>query len=121
MPAAPPGSTRRGFAAFDHDGFDLARAVAAEGGGLVVFFRREAGDALLEGGELDDHEAVEFLGAFHDLVTPAARQHLAAVLGENRRDAIRVFLVLDRIDDPRARYPVSRHSDFSFVVYFRKP
>src|SRR5690348_3551406 len=103
------GLARHGLAAFDHDGFDLARTFAPERGGLVVFLRGETGDALLEGGELDDHEAVEFLRAFHDLIAPTTRQDLAAVFGKNRRNAIRVLLVFDRIDDPRTRHPVSRH------------
>src|SRR6516162_2643350 len=101
----------RRIAAFDHDGLDLTRAVAAEGRGAVVFGRGEAGDALLEGRELDHHEAVEFCRPFHDLIATAAREHLAAELGNDGRHEVRVLLVFDRIIDLRPRNPIGRHGD----------
>ena len=101
----------RRIAGFDHDGLDLTRAVAAEGRGAVVFGRGEAGDALLEGRELDHHEAVEFCRPFHDLIATAAREHLAAELGNDGRHEVRVLLVFDRIIDLRPRNPIGRHGD----------
>src|SRR6516164_10147598 len=101
----------RQIAAFDHDGLDLARAVAAEGRGAVVFGRGEAGDALLEGRELDHHEAMEFCRPFHDLIAAAAGEHLAAELGDDLRYEVGVLLVFDRIIDLRPRNPVGRHGD----------
>src|SRR3954454_9492621 len=90
------GTSARGcVAAVDHEGLDLAGAVAAEGGGRLVFGRREAGDALLETGEFDHDEAVEFVRSFDDLKTPAPGQILAVVFGENRRQGISLFLVFD--------------------------
>jgi len=59
-------------------GRHLASAVAAERRGAVVFGRGEAGDALPESGELEHHETVEFVRAFHDpLATTARRSHAA--------------------------------------------
>jgi hypothetical protein len=87
----------RRVAAFDHDGLDLARAVAAEGRGAVVFGRGEAGDALLEGREFDHHEAVEFCRPFQDLIATAAREHLAAKLGDDSRHEVSVLLVFDPV------------------------
>src|SRR6516164_3294568 len=101
----------RRIAAFDHDGLDLARAVAAEGRGAVVFGRGEAGDALLEGRKLDHHEALELGRSFHDLIAAAARKHLAAELGDDGRHEIGVLLVFDGIVDLRPRNPISRHGD----------
>src|SRR5438270_301051 len=90
------GTSARGcVAAVDHEGLDLTGAVAAEGGGRLIFGRREAGDALLESRELDHHEAMEFFRPLHDLKAPAPRQHLAAVFDEDRRQRIGVFLVFD--------------------------
>src|SRR5436190_207652 len=108
--APRPQLTRRGVAALDHDGLDLAGAVTAEGRGLVVFRRGEAGDALLEGREFDHDETVKLVRPFHDLETPPARQDLAAIFGEDRRQAVGVFLVFGRIDDARARDPIGWHS-----------
>src|SRR5271165_2782908 len=102
----------RRVAAFDHDGLDLAPAVAAEGRGALVFGRGEAGDALLEGREFDHHEAVEFCRPFQDLIATAAREHLAAELGDDSRHEIGVLLVFDRIVDLRPRNPIGRHGDF---------
>src|SRR5205085_5172586 len=68
---------------FNHDRFHLARAVAAEGRSPLVFRRCEAGDALLERGEFNDDEAVKLVRPFHDLVAAAAREHLAAELGND--------------------------------------
>src|SRR5262249_46404600 len=101
----------RRIAAVDHDGLDLARAVAAERRGAVVFGRGEAGDALLEGRELDHHEAVEFGRPFHYLIAAAAREHLAAELGDDGRHQVGVLLVFDRIVDLRPRNPIGRHGD----------
>src|SRR5664280_3496891 len=77
--------------------------------GLVVFRRCEAGGALLQGRKFDHDEAAEFGGALHDLETPAARQHLAAELGDDGGHQVGVFLVLDGIVDFRTRNPISRH------------
>src|SRR5262245_14265843 len=85
--------------AFDHDGFDFASATATKGGGLVVFRRFEAGDALLEGRKFDHYETTEFVRAFHDLKTSAAGQYLAAKLCENVGHKVSVLLVFDRIVD----------------------
>src|SRR6185437_16175352 len=109
MRPASPLRSRRGVAAVDDDVLDLAGAVAAEGCGRLVLGRVEAGDRLLEGRKLDHHVAGEFLRTFHDLKTPAARQHLAAVLVEDRPQRVGVLLVFDRIDHARARYPIGRH------------
>src|SRR5262249_45251479 len=78
----------RRVAAFDHDGLDLARAVAAEGRGAVVFGRGEAGDALLEGRELDHHETLELGRSFHDLITAAPPAHLTTPLPHNTRHEV---------------------------------
>src|SRR5580658_3820098 len=83
------------FAAFDHDGLDLAGAAPAEGRRFVVFLRRETGDALLQRRKLDDDEALKLVRAFHDLEFTAARQNLAAIFGDDGRYAIGIFLVLD--------------------------
>src|SRR5262249_8362895 len=105
----PIGGLFRRIPGFDHDGFDLAGAAAAEGGGAVVLVGGEAGDALLEGGKLDHYEAVKFVRAFHDLVAPAARQHLAAELGNDAGYQVRVLLVFDRVVDLGTGNPVGRH------------
>src|SRR5882762_3017629 len=103
-------SLRRGFSGLDHHQLVLARLVpAAERRGLVVLLRVEAGDALLERRELDDDEAVEFLGAFEGLVAPAAREHLRAVFRQDRGHAVRVFLVFHGIVDLGAGYPIGGH------------
>ena len=49
------------------------------------------------------------LRPFHDLVAAAARQHLAAELGDDARHEIGVFLVFDGIIDLRSRNPIGRH------------
>src|SRR3979490_36665 len=101
---------RRAFSRLDHHQLVLTRLVlAAEAGGLLVFLGVEAGDALLEGRELDDDEAVESLRAFEGLIAPAAREHLRAVLREDRGHAVRVLLVFHGIVDFRAGYPIGRH------------
>jgi hypothetical protein len=74
---------------------------------VVVFGRGEAGDALLESGELDHHETVEFVRTFHDLVATTAREHLAAEPGDDVRHQIGVLLVLGGIVDLGTRNPVS--------------
>src|SRR6267142_625345 len=103
-------SLRRAFSRLDHHQLVLARLVpAAEPGGLFVFLGVEAGDALLEGRELDDDEAVESLRAFEGLITPAAREHLRSVFREDRGHSVRVLLVFHRIVDFGARYPIGGH------------
>src|SRR6267143_5849579 len=98
---------RRAFSRLDHYQFVFPRVVlAAKRRGLLVLPGIEAGDALLERRELDDDEAVEFLRALEDLIAPAAREHLRAVLREDRGHAVGVFPILHRIVDLRARYPV---------------
>src|SRR6266849_3922082 len=99
----------RGFHPLDDDVLDLAGAAAPERRGLIVFGRGEAGDRLPEGRELDDDEAVEFLRPLHDPELAAAREHLAAVAGNDIRHEVGVFLVLDGIDDPRPGDPIGRH------------
>src|SRR6267378_4060560 len=83
---------------------------------LPVLLRIEAGDALLEGRELDDDEAVESLRTFESLIVPAAREHPRAVLREDRGHAVRVLLVFHRIVHPRPGHPVSRHGGSFLVV-----
>src|SRR6266851_3698628 len=101
---------RRAFSRLDHHQLVFPRfVVAAEGRGLFVLLRVEAGDALFERRELDDDEAVEFLRAFEGLIAPAAREHLRAVLREDRRHAVRVLLVFHGIVDFGARYPIGGH------------
>src|SRR6266478_4674157 len=103
-------SLRRAFSRLDHHQLVFPRLVpAAERGGLPVLLRVEAGDALLESRELDDDEAVEFLRAFEDLVAPAAREHLRAVLREDRGHAVGVLSVFHGIVDFSAGYPIGRH------------
>src|SRR5258707_13899987 len=89
---------RRAFSRLDHHQLVFSRIVlAAEGRGLLVLPGVEAGDALFERRELDDDEAVEFLRAFEGLVAPAAREHLRAVLRQDRGHAGGVFPVLHGI------------------------
>src|SRR5258706_10720404 len=103
-------SLRRAFSRLDHDQLVFPRVVLApEGCGIPILLRVEAGDALLEGRELDDDEAVEFLGAFEGLVTPAARQHLRAVLVEDRGHAVRGLPGFHGILGCGAGYPIGRH------------
>src|SRR5712691_7165041 len=103
-------SLRRAFSGLDHHQLVFPRLVpAAKRRGLPVLLRVEARDALLEGRELDDDEAVESLRAFENLIAPAAREHLRAVLREDRGHAVRVLLVFHGIVDFGAGYPVSRH------------
>src|SRR5260370_21162898 len=99
----------RRVAAIDNDRLHSARAGAAKRGGFVVFLRREASDALLESWEFDHDEALEFVRPFHDLKTAAAGQNLAAIFGDDRRHAIRVFLVRGGIVDLGTRDPISWH------------
>src|SRR5437773_3230846 len=107
-------SLRRAFSRLDHHQLVLARLVpAAKLGRLLVLLRVEAGDSLLEGRELDDDEAVEPLRALEDLIAPAAREHLRAVLREDRGHSVRVLLVFRRIVDFAAGYPIGGHR-FSF-------
>src|SRR5208337_1749759 len=95
---------------FHDDGLDFAGALATERRGLVVFLGFEAGDALLQGRKFDHHEALEFVGALHDLKAPAASQHLA-IFGDDGGDAVGVFLVFDGVDDARAGNPIGGHWD----------
>src|SRR5258705_252609 len=93
-------SLRRAFSRLDHHQLVLARLVpAAKLGRLLVLLRVEAGDALLEGRELDDDEAVEPLRTLEGLIAPAAREHLRAVLREDRGHAVGVLPVFRRIVD----------------------
>src|SRR5229473_1990143 len=46
---------------------------------------------------------------FHDAELAAAREHLAAVAGNDARHEVGVFLVLDGIDDPRPGDPIGGH------------
>src|SRR5258707_11627508 len=108
--SVPRSLFRRGVSGFDHHQLVLPDAVsAAKGRGLLVFLRVEAGDALLERRKLDHDEAVEFLWTFEDPVAPAAREHFGSVLREDRRNAVGVLPVLDRIVDFGAGYPVGGH------------
>src|SRR5437879_2927618 len=103
-------SLRLAFPRLDHHQLVLARLVpAAKLRRLPVFRRIEAGDALLEGRELDDDEAVESLRAFERLIAPAAREHLRAVLREDCGHAVRVLPVFHRIVHFRPGDPVGRH------------
>src|SRR5882672_7423510 len=98
------------FSRLDHHQLVLARLVpAAKFSRFPVLLRVEAGDALLEGRELDDDEAVESLRTFESLIARAAREHLRAVLREDRGYAVRVLLVFHGIVDLGARYPIGRH------------
>src|SRR6266581_1354094 len=109
----------RAFPGFHHHQLVFTDTVPApKRRGLLVFARVEALDALFERRKLDHDEAVEFLGTFEDPVAPAAREHLGAVLREDRRHAVGVLLVLDRIVDFSAGYPVGGH-DFSFIYESR--
>src|SRR5712691_417280 len=100
----------RAFAGFHHHQLVFTDTVPApKRRGLLVFGRVEALDAFLEGRELDHDEAGELFRALEDPVAPAAGKYFGAVLGEDRRHAVGVFLVLDGIVDLRARYPVGRH------------
>src|SRR6266436_5920541 len=113
MRAQPRDSTRLRrltFSRLDHHQLVFPRFVpAAKRRGLPVLLRVEARDALLEARELDDDEAVEFLLSFESLVAAAAREHLLAVLREDRRHAVRVLLVFHGIVDFGAGYPIGRH------------
>src|SRR5579871_1345867 len=100
------------ISAIDHDCLHFAGAIgAAEGGGLIVFVGLEAGDALLEGRKLDDYEALKLLRSLHDLITPAACQNLAAVLGDDGRHEIGVLLIGDRIVDLGSCDPIGWHGN----------
>src|SRR5256886_12665867 len=103
-------SFRRAFPGLYHHKLVFPRLVpAAERRGLLVLLRVEAGDALFEARELDHDEAVESLRAFESLIAPAAREHLRAVLREDRGHAVGVLLVFHRIVDFGAGYPVGGH------------
>jgi hypothetical protein len=52
---------------------------------------------------------VEFIRAFHDLKTAAARQRLAAEFGNDARHQIGVLFVFDWVDDPRMDKPIRLH------------
>src|SRR5713101_6285072 len=106
----PRSLLRRRFSGFHHHQLVFTDAVPApKRRGLLVFPRVEAGDALFERRKLDDDEAVEFLGTFEDPVAPAAREYFGSVLREDRRNAVGVLPVLDRIVDFGAGYPVGGH------------
>src|SRR6266702_1116989 len=100
----------RAFAGFHHHQLVFTDTVPApKRRGLLVFGRVEALDALFERRKLDHDEAVEFLGTFENPVAPAAREYFGAVLREDRRHAVGVLPVLDRIVDLGAGYPVGGH------------
>src|SRR5262249_60231103 len=100
----------------DDGALALPGAGAGKGGGLVIFLRRETGHALLESREFDDDEALELMRALHDLKTAAAGQDLAAIFSDDRRHAIGVFLVLDRIVDLRTGDPICGHCFIPFTA-----
>src|SRR6185369_6679441 len=75
----------------------------------LIYRRLEACHALLERWELDHDEPMEVVRSFVDLVSAAARENLAAMLGDDRRHEVCIFLVLNRIGDLRARNPIGRH------------
>src|SRR5438309_8938425 len=103
-------SLRLAFSRLDHHQLVLARLVpAAKLRRFTVFRRIEAGDALFEGRELDDDEAVESLRALEGLIARAAREHLRAVLREDCGHAVCVLLVFHRIVHFRPGDPVGRH------------
>src|SRR6478609_5648683 len=117
--SSPPKSATW-IAAFNDDSLDLAGTLAAKGGSTVVFRRGEAGDALLEGRKLNHHEALELVGAFHDLIAAAARHHLAAELGDDTRHEVGVLLVFDGIIDLRSGNPIGRHGGLLADVFLRR-
>jgi hypothetical protein len=88
-----------GVETFDHDRLDLAGTAPPEGSRCIIFWRPKTGDPLREGRKFDHDKSVKFIWAFHDLKTPAASEHLAAVLRENRGKRVGVFLIFDGIDD----------------------
>src|SRR5262249_30656340 len=91
------------------DDLHFAGPGPTEGRRPLVFLGVEAGDAPRKSRKLDHDEAVEFLRSFHDLVASAAHQHLAAMLGQDRRHLVGVFLVFGRIIDLRAADPIGGH------------
>src|SRR5262245_53172040 len=62
-------------------------------------------------------EALELGRSFHDLIAAAAREHLAAKLGDDTRHEVGVLLVFDRIVDLRPRNPIGRHGDVLAGVF----
>ena len=90
-------------------GLDFAGAAPAEGRRFVVFLRGKTSDARLEIRKLDDDETLKFLRPLHDLEFAAAGQNLAAIFGDDRRHAIGVFFVFDRIVDLGTGDPIGRH------------
>src|SRR5215470_2363460 len=105
-------STRRRIAAFDDDVLHDARTAAAKRRRVAILLRFEAGDRAIERGKLDHDEAVERLGAFHDAISPAAREDLAAVARDDLGYAVGIPLVLRGIVDLGASDPVGRHDSF---------
>src|SRR6185437_13231109 len=108
-PTSAGGCPQPRLDAFDHNGFDLTSPAAAKRRSPVIFRRGKAGSALLQRRKLNHNEPLEFVRTFHDLETPATRQHPAAEFGDDGGHQIGVFLVLDRIVDFRTRNPIGRH------------
>ena len=84
-----------GVAAVDHHVLDDAAAGASECRRRLILRGLEAGDALLERGELDHDEAMEVVRSFVDVIPAAARQDPAAVLGDDCRHEVRTCTARD--------------------------
>src|SRR5271169_1442792 len=87
-------SARRRVAAFYDDILDDPRACTAERGRLLIGVGLEAVDRGLHGRKLDHDKTVKRVWSFHDPVSAAARKDLAAMLRDEGRDAVGVFLIL---------------------------
>src|SRR5258708_33952065 len=99
----------RRVAALDDDELDLAAAVEAMRRRVLVGLRMKAADRLVEGRELDHHEAGKRLRAFKDLEPAAAAQHRAVMRPHELRNAIGVALVFLGVGNPGPGAPVSPH------------
>src|SRR5262249_58183591 len=105
----PDPSDGGGVPTLDDDQLHLAGACPAEGGRRLIIRGAVTGHRLVEGWELDHHEALEVLRSFQDPVAPGPRQDLPLISRNDRRDEISVPLVLGRIVDSRACDPIGRH------------
>ena len=103
-----PKALLRRVPALDNHILDNPSAVATEDARFLVLGRLEAGNPLLERRELDHDESVEVVRPFIDLIPATTRQDLAAVLGDDWRHEVGVFLVLDRIGNARTRDRAAR-------------
>jgi hypothetical protein len=56
------------------------------------------------------NETVELVRPLHGLVAPAARQHLAAMLGDDGGHKVGVFLVFHGVDDAGPCDPIGWHA-----------